>query len=271
MGNLEEVVKNFGRGASTGVAKVVDPLGTVISYADKWYTGSGFSSPRAPETVHNWIYGKAYTNPEKNVDMATGYIPRGAGRLIGGGLAAIGTYALYKAGGFLAAAFVPAVTGIYSVVNTIKKYVHDFNLGEQAGKDTYEKGSFSDGFRFGWHKGTHLYMPLIHDFEGDLTGRGIDDSHVESSIKGSSTAARRNFSSIAGTFVGGLVGAAASIATLGILPLYKSIRDTVNVFDGKKARTYEPTFKLKHQFKDGIRTTTRTSPGKIEQYIFNPA
>lgn len=255
MGSLEIVVGNFEKGAVTGIAGVVDPFGRIISVSDKWLTGAGYSSPRAPKTLHNAVYREVYEKPDEPVDFATGSVPRGVGNLVGGGLAAVGFYALYKTGGWIAAATIPAITGIYSGVQAVKKYIHDFIHGEKAEENIFEKGSFSDGFRFGWHAGTHFYMSALHDLEGNLTGRGLENSHVESSIKGSSTAARRNFSQMAGNVVGGFVGALASIASLGILPLYKSIRDTINTLDGKKAETYEPTMKIQHFEENGTRGT----------------
>ena len=83
-----------------------------------------------------------------------------------------------------------------------------------------------DGMRYGWHQST--YIPLFkthHNLEADLTGRGLQDSHIESRITASSGAVRRNFASVAGGIVGAIGGGLATACSLGIVPLYKSIRD----------------------------------------------
>jgi len=148
----------------------------------------------------------------------------------------------------------PVVTGIYGLFKTAKKYAHDLFDGErmdskgqafqttqnikinEKGKEikyVTEKASFEEGFSYGWENGTHLYMPAVHDVEGFFTGRGLNDSRVESSIKDDSVKVRRNGHSVLGTMLGIVTGTATSILTLGILPLYKSIRDTSKNFKKK--------------------------------------
>ena len=107
----------------------------------------------------------------------------------------------------------------------MKKYVSDFKKGEKI-NGKYEKASFYDGFKYGWESGTHLFIDDLHALETNYTGRSIGQSKLVSSMKESSKKARRNFSSVAGTFVGGITGGIVSILTLGLLPLYKSVRDT---------------------------------------------
>jgi hypothetical protein len=270
---LEKILGNFGKGLAIGATKVVDPIGTNLSYLDKWETGAGYSNERALETFHNHVYKLAYDNPEKEINLKKDYIPRGIGTGLGLGLGALGLYSLYCITPILGLA-APIVTGIYGLVNTIKKYTQGIIKGEKTenpsikpeivkeiiinkkgkrtkklskkipywnsftlkeiitnkeGKRTekfYERASFKNGFYYGWNKLTHLYVPLIHDVESYFTGRGLNNSKFESSIKHSSKPIRRNLKAILGSLAGSIVGAAVFAASFGIIPLYKSIRDT---------------------------------------------
>jgi hypothetical protein len=226
MGNLEKVAGNLGKGMCTGLTAVLDPVGACLSTLDYNLTGIGYSDERAPETINNKIYKAVYNKPEDKVVFGTGYVPRYVGNVLGGGLAALGIYGLYKSFGWIAAATIPFFTGIYSAFSSIKKYVSDFSKGEKI-NNNYEKANFYDGFKYGWHSGTHLFIDDFHAIETSLTGRGVNQSKLVSSMKDSSMAMRRNFSSVAGRVLGGITGGIASLLTLGILPLYKSIRDTV--------------------------------------------
>jgi hypothetical protein len=226
MRNLEKIAGNLGRGACIGLTNVLDPVGMYLSGIDYSLTGIGYSDDRALETVHNKVYKAVYNKPEDKVDFGTGYAPRYVGNVLGRGLAVLGTYGLYKSFGWVAAATIPFFTGLYSAFNSIKKYVSDFGKGEKI-NNKYEKASFYDGFKYGWHTGTHLFVNDFHAIETSLTGRGVNQSRLVSSMKDSSMNMRRNFSSVAGRVVGGIVGGVASLLTLGILPLYKSLRDTV--------------------------------------------
>ncbi len=225
MGNLEKILDNFGRGAFTGSVKILDPIGNVLSNVDYSLTGIGYSDDRSLDTVHNAFYKEMYNKPEEKVTFGTGYVPRFFGNAVGGGLAALGLYGLYESFGWIGAAAIPFFTGVYSAVNSVKKYISDFKKGEKI-NDKYEKASFSDGFKYGWHSGTHLFIDDLHYLETNYTGRSVNQSKLISSMKDSSKNTRRNFSSVAGTFVGGITGGMASLLTLGILPLYKSLRDT---------------------------------------------
>jgi len=234
MGNLEKIVSNFEKGIYTGVIKVFDPVGNVLSGVDYSLTGVGFSDPRALKTVHNEIYKAAYDKPEEKVSFGKGYIPRFLGNAVGAGAAGLGLYGLYQSFGWLAAATIPLITGVYSGYQTVKKYISDFKNGEKIG-DSYQKAKFYDGFKFGWESGTHLFIDDLHGLETNYTGRSIYQSRLDSSMRDSSKYARRNFSSVAGTVVGGLTGGIVSLLTLGILPLYKSIRDTAKTVKNKES------------------------------------
>jgi len=244
MPGLEGILGNFGKGTVTGVVRALDPVGSVLSEVDRWATGAGYSSGRAPRTLHNLVYQGIYNDPEEKVELANGYVPRAIGNVVGFGTVGLGIYGLYSYFGPIAAFAVPVATGIYSLFKTVARYVHDFVRGEKVGEKQYEKASFYDGFRYGWHKSTHFVLPYIHQIEGNLTGRGFDNSVIESTIKGSSSSVRRNFESFAGQLFGSVVGSVASIASFFILPIYKSIRDVANTFEGKEADAYEPAFKI---------------------------
>ena len=225
MGNLEKIVNNLEKGIYTGVIKAFDPLGTVLSGLDYSLTGVGFSDERSLKTVHNEIYKAVYPKPEEKLDFGKEYVPRFLGNAVGAGITAFGLYGLYQSFGWVGAAVIPFCTGVYSAFNSVKKYISDFKNGEKIGEN-YEKAKFYDGFKYGWESGTHLFMQDIHALESNYSGRSINKSRLTSSIKDSSKNARRNFASVAGNVVGGITGGVVSLLTLGILPLYKSIRDT---------------------------------------------
>ena len=233
MSKLEKALDNLGRGAVTGLASIIDPIGNVFSGIDYAFTGVGPSDKRALDTVYNNLYKGVYPDPEEKVDFGTGYLPRFLGRLGGIGLGGIGLLALYKSFGWVAAAAVPFATGIYSAFNSVKKYIQDFGKGEKIG-DKNEKARFYDGFKYGWSRGTHLFIDDLHYLETAYTGRSIYESGLESSMKKHSANARRNFSSVLGTVAGGITGGIVSLLTLGLLPLYNSVRDTVKTFEKNK-------------------------------------
>ena len=99
----------------------------------------------------------------------------------------------------------------------------------------------SDGLKFGWHRSTYIpAFGLHHDLEADLTGRGLADSHIESRITASAGGVRRNFASFAGGVVGSMLGGLATLCTLGVLPLYKSVRDWYRTSAGIKYARSKP-------------------------------
>ena len=244
--DLEKIVKNFGKGSTTGLAKAVDPLGYILSSTDRWHTGAGYSSSRSPKTLHNKVYQSVYGEDlqGEQLDLAQEYVPRGVGNVAGIGVGALGLYGLYSYLGPVAALAIPVVTGVYDLAKFVARYVHDFTRGERVYEDTYEKSSFYEGLRLGWHKTTYFGLPLLHELEGEVSGRGFNESKIESYIKESSTATRRNFASIAGSIVGGALGAIASLGTLFILPVYKTIREVVNQSEGKRMGECEPSFRF---------------------------
>lgn len=222
---LEGILENFGEGLATGAVKLVDPVGTSLSYFDKWSTGAGYSSERSPETFHNHVYKLAYNDPDRELHGSEEYFPRTLGAISGIGLGTWGILSLYSISPILGLA-APVITGLYGLTNTIGTYIHDTFKGEKT--EEPKKASFEEGFYSGWNSTTHLYMNFAHDIEGGLTGRGLDNSKIESSIKDSYKPMRRNFKSLAGSLLGVITGAIVSVASLGLVPLYKSIRDTGN-------------------------------------------
>ena len=234
MGNLERIVENFSKGICTGSIKVLDPVGNVFSNVDYSLTGVGYSDERALKTVHNTIYKGVYDKPEEKLSFGKDYVPRFFGNTIGTGVVVLGLCGLYESFGWIGAATIPFFTGVYSAFNSVKKYISDFKKGENIDGE-YQKTSFYEGFKYGWHSGTHLFIDDLHYLETNYTGRSINKSRMFSSMKESSKNARRNFSSVAGTVVGGITGGIASLLTLGILPLYKSIRDTVKTIKEKES------------------------------------
>ncbi len=269
---LEKILGNFGKGLTAGVIKIADPVGTGLSYSDKWAIGAGYSSERSVETFHNHLYKLTHYNPEEELNGKEDYVPRIAGAVSGIGLGVLGLYGLYAINPALGFA-IPVITGLYGMLNYIGDYIQGFTKGEKSknreaqvekttkinkkgeiitttsgeapqykgytlkeilidertGKRTenfYDRASFEEGFYYGWNQSTHFYMPLVHDGEGMMTGRGLNNSRIDSSIKDSSIKMRRNLTSLAGSSFGSIIGAIVSVASLGIVPLYKSIRDT---------------------------------------------
>lgn len=244
MATLTEIVKNSGKGFVVGAGRIIDPIGGALSNVDYWVSGAGPSNrERALPTVTNQIYQNIYSKPEENLGFWRGYVPRFLGEVtgtIGTGVGLLGIYATF---GPVAAFTLPVAFGIYDTLASGARYVHDFIFGERV-KGKHEKASFKDGFRYGYHESTHLsLMRLFHEIEEDLTGRGLDTSHVRSSIMGSANAMRRNFSAILGSFMGVATGLGVSILSLGIVPFYKSTRDALRTIKkSKKTKIHKPSF-----------------------------
>jgi len=238
---LEAILKEAGKGFSAGAVKIADPAGYFYSIADRLNTGVGYSSSRSIPTVHNLASEVIYSDPDQEVDFVEQALPRAGGTLLGMGATAALFYGIYNVGGPVALATIPAVAGLWSTGAAFYNYIYDSIHGEKIG-DYHEKASFYDGFKYGWHLSTHLYMPLIHEFESEVTGRGLYNSYVESSIKGAATGMRRNFRALAGSFIGSLVGGFVDIASLGIVPMYKSIRDTIKTVKGERAESCRPAY-----------------------------
>jgi len=237
MANLESAVRNLGRGFITGLAGAVDPVGLTLKNFDTLTTGYGPAEAEAPDTVPNLAYKLAYKDLDRRVPFGKGYASRLMGKVVGaaGGLA--GLTGLYLVGGPVAAVAAPAILGIYSLGTTIKDYVKGFFGKVPEGE---RKAKFSDGFKYGWHVNTHSYLRTLHQIEYGLTGRGINQSGINSSMKSSADKMRyRNFTGVAGRFVGGIFGLAASILSLGLIPIYKSVRDTVKTVEENRP-AYQP-------------------------------
>jgi len=235
MANLENIVSNTGKGFLTGAITVLDPIGTIASDLDYWISGVGPCDKRSLPTIFNGLYQRAYKKPDEKVDFSSGYVPRFLGYLAGGIGAFIGLGELYLAGGLVAALAIPVGLGIYSGFGVIETYIDNMIYGEKV-EEKFEKSTFYNGFKLGYHETTHLDLfRSLFILEKDLSGRNLGNSHVYSSMNKSAEKMRRNFSAITGFIAGSLVGAAISIYTLGIVPIYKSIRDTVKNFEGVKS------------------------------------
>lgn len=234
MANLESIAGNLGRGVLTGISKIVDPLGYVASKVDYAITGTGYSEENSPDTIHNMTYKTVYRKPEEEVSFKKGYAPRFIGNVLGGGLAFAGLAGLYVGLGPIAALTVPALFGVYSTITTAKEYAKGFFKKYEEGE---RKASFSDGFKYGWHSGTNSYLKLFHYMESNLNGRGVDQSAVNSSMKYSAGKMKsRSFGGFAGRVLGGITGTAVSVLSFGIVPLYKTIRDTMRARNPEAAK-----------------------------------
>jgi len=230
--NLEKIVTNTCRGFLTGAVTVLDPIGSIASDLDYWISGVGPCDKRSLPTFFNKAYQKIYKKPEEKVDFTSGYVPRFFGYLAGGIGAAIGLGELYLYGGLFAALAIPVGLGIYSGIGAIGTYLYDIFKGEKVG-ETHEKSTFYNGFKLGYHETSHMSLFRgLFNLEKDLSGRNLGNSHIYSSMNDSAGKMRRNFTSLAGFAVGSVVGAAASFYSFGIVPLYKSMRDTFFNFSG---------------------------------------
>ena len=213
---LEKFVVNTGKGLAAGAMTFIDPMGAFIAGVD--YAGAGIGPAdkvRGNDTLYNSLYKAIYSNDmDEKHELSTGYLPRLIGTF-GGAAATYGLGALlWTAVNPWAAVVVPIATGLYSLARGAYRYAKDFVDGEEIdGKR--EKGSFLDGAKFGWHELTSFLASDFQPYEGTLTGRGYDNSHIRgSSATWAAKGARRNFASMAGTFVGGLGGVIADVATL---------------------------------------------------------
>lgn len=251
MGRLEKIVGNGGKGLLSGLAVAVDPIGYVISSADRVLSGVGLCDKNALPVAYNEIYQKIYKEPDKNIDSFNDYASRLVGNVLGVG-AGVGAIVAASAVSPILGLAVPAIAGLYSLIKGGGKWIYGLVKGEEVnnnsdngdgrkrakgitirtdGKKSHETASFTNGFNYGYHLNTHWGMDIFHELESDLTGRGYRTSHIKSSINDSARNVRRNFASVAGSAIGGLWGLFCSVATLGILPLYKSFRDMSRNFD----------------------------------------
>lgn len=234
MGSLENIVSNTARGLGIGMVHVADPLGAAINYIDGRISGAGYSSERSLPTTLSHIGRHLYSKPDENLSFTTGYAPRIAGQLGGAALAATALYQLYLTVP-LAAAAIPVALGIYSILGSAGRYLINLAKGEKI-EGKHEKGSFFDGFKFGYHTATYIPpIGLIHTVEESLTGRGMERSHLETGLKKNGKKMRRNFSSLAGATTGAILGIGLSAVTLGLLPLYKTVRDIKKSWKKAKA------------------------------------
>lgn len=235
MVNLENIVTNTGRGFLTGAVTIFDPVGSIASSLDYWISGVGPCDERSLPTAFNRLYQKVYKKPDEKVDFSSGYIPRFLGYLAGGIGASIAIGELYLAGGLVAVLAIPVGLGIYSGIGAIGSYIEDIFRGEKI-RGIYEKAGIADGFKLGYHETTHLYLfRSLFNLEKNLSGRNLGNSHIYSSMNKSAVKMRRNFGAVSGFVAGSLAGAAISFYTFGIVPIYKSIRDTFKNFEAVKS------------------------------------
>jgi len=238
---MNKTLEQILRGAGSGAAATMDPIGTFINGLDYVISGAGIATNRSIPTVSSKAHRELFSDYKSALPFWKGYVARFGGQILGGlaatiplyGAGTIGAVAAYSVGASAALGFalgalaIPVGTACYGIYQGVKKYFSSFVNGESI-NGRREKGSFKDGFRYGWHRGSYLNLFNFHyDLESSLTGRGIDSSHIASKMTASAGAMRRNGAAIAGSVCGRVVGVAASVASLGIVPLYKSIRDWI--------------------------------------------
>ena len=213
---LEKITSSFKNGILAGFAGAVDPVGYVVSHSDLDFSGKGFSNEDSVDTFYSSAYKKNFSPSEDKVDRKN-YSARFMGQLTGSiaGIAGlVGTYTLLSP---LLALAIPTGFAGYGITKGIMKY---FNRN----KEVPEKATFSNGFKFGWSKGTNPLYSLFHRGEAHLTGRGYENSSRDTTIKENSENIGRNFSSVLGNTLGTIFGGATSIFSLGYVP-YKTAKE----------------------------------------------
>jgi hypothetical protein len=241
--SLDQLVKGMGVGAMS----VLDPISSALIHPiDLGLTGVGLSDKRAIPTVYANTYKAVYPKPDEKLSAGT-YATRFGGQLIGGVGTGLGLYAVGAAISPILALAAPVALGIYGIVRAVGQYAHDYFKGEKIdGK--HQKASFLDGLRFGYHRGSYTLplgrfsfspMELHHNYEASLTGRGYGNSHIDSRIRQSAAPMRRNFAAAAGNIVGQVGGALVSVLSLGIVPLYKTLRDWGRTAKGELRPVYQ--------------------------------
>jgi hypothetical protein len=240
MGKLEDIVANTAKGLQVGLFQVADLVGTLISETDFWISGAGPSSKRALPTISNYAYQLAYNDQDEKLPARV-YISRAIGQTASIGSVGYGLYSLALTNPLVALA-VPAFFGAYSLAGTAIKYISNFIKGENV-NGKRQKSSFYDGFKFGYHQSTN-FLQWPHAIESFLTGRGLDNSHIQSTTMQSANRMRRNFKSTLGLFIGAIVGEIANIASFLIIPTYKTIRDLRRTINGKEYDLPSPAYSL---------------------------
>jgi len=244
MGDLEKILVNAGKGFATGITAIADPVGATVAGVDYGLAGIGPSDKaRNNDTVYNHVYETLYSDHGEEHKAGTGYIPRFVGNVLGGG-GAIGLgYLMWTGFGAAAALAIPVVTGVYGLIRGGLKYYRSFRDGEKIG-DNFEKGSFLDGYKFGWHSETSFLASIAQPVESTITGRGYDNSHFKGAYATKAArGARRNFSSMLGTFVGRVVGNVVNSLSMLIFPIYKTVVDSKRCINKEEpGEEYSPTY-----------------------------
>lgn len=220
---LDKILENTGKGLASGLIKIMDPIGELISNLDRNTSGVGYSDENALLTAHNLTYKSIYS-PNEKVDFFSGYMPRFIGEVAG---IYTGAYTLAAAACVVNPLLVLAVPlgfGALGMVGGGIKYLREMIYGEKGQKKS--KATFKEGFKFGYENSTS-FLNFFHELEANLTGRGFRSSHIKGPINSSSKEIRRNFSSMLGNILGKITGTTISYLSLGIVPIYKGIRDTI--------------------------------------------
>lgn len=259
MAGLETVLKKGTTGFVNGLASVTDPVGSLIAEFDYTFAGIGPADKnRGNNTLYNAVAKSVYSDHNESMELSTGYLPRAIGN-IGGAVAGLGVgYWLWTAFNPVVALAVPVVAGVYSLVKAGARYAKDFVKGEKI-EDHWEKGSFYNGLVHGWHVGTSYLASFGQSVESWLSGRGHSNSHISgSTATHAAKGARRNFASMAGSFVGNVFGNFVNNLTLGIQGIYKSVRDIIRTGEGTgPGKEYDPDFKYREEVANGVRTRVR--------------
>lgn len=251
---LEKAVTNLAKGGVHGLASVTDPIGFLVASADYDLAGIGpADKKRGNDTFYNSVAKTMYKDYEESMELSDGYLPRLVGN-VGGMGAGLGIgYYLWTAVNPVAALAVPAILGGYSLVKAIGRYAKEFREGEKSSENEWEKGSFLDGLKHGWHVGSSYLANTGQPIESFLTGRGFDNSHISgSTATHSAKGVRRNFASMAGSTVGIFLGALVNEATLGIQGIYKTVRDVIRTVEGRgPGKEYSPAYRYREEVSDG--------------------
>jgi hypothetical protein len=245
------------RGMAAGSIRTIDPISTSIHWFDRWTSGAGLSDKdRAIPTAVSAVYQAVYPNPNRSLS-ASDY----TSRAIGHGIGVVGTAAALAATycfvSPIVAVAAPVALGIYGIARTVGRYIHNSIYGEKIGR-TYQKSSFMDGYRWGYHQGTTynfwgslfgkvgnaILNPIItgHNMEAVLTGRNVDQSRINSRLTSTAGGMRRNFRAILGSTIGSIVGGLANVFTLGTYAIGKNAYHLGRTLYGRPFPQRQPTY-----------------------------
>lgn len=230
------IARNLLNGAGRGAALVLDPVGASINTIDYLVHGVAPGSDRRLRNLHSAIH-HALTTPEEL--SLGGYVARGVGYVGGVAVAgAVGFAALTSAP--LAALGLPVGAGVVAIGRGLYQGGTQFFRGEDGAKTR-----FWQAFKNRYHRVMNFdLVEYGHTIDSLLSGRDIDQSAIESTVKEQGPV-RRNAANyfgqaaglvaglgtyaglfVVGTTIAGPLGGLLAAAAIPIRNLYRGVRNT---------------------------------------------